>query len=283
MQESLLSDLKSDLSISAILRNGWFLFEITPFSNEEETQKVIADIMKVKPVDVKGGKIEHLNDCCGNHSIPSQIVRKSIKYLTPQTFLIALYMDGTSFLMNRPVAIVVEPEISYMTFPEHPHLNMGSFDTKTRSFFPDSLCLGGKEHDWGESEKDRLYEAISQTAIWLYRHQIWVETRRYKTRGEWIGPGADPLPGYCYPQHINPHGTCWCGNKKSYKDCHRYNDLIDWAKEISLKSNIQLEVAKQKIMSYFINGYELWRRQIKIPTEKVNSNLKTLLNYAKHP
>ena len=286
MDNSLLSNLKSEFGFvkfrdgadTDLTKEGWFLLEITPFSSNQDNIQVVSDIMEGKPVDVKGGTIGHLNTCGETeHRISSNIVKKALRKVKPATFLVAVYTGQTEVMGKSPVAVVLEPDISYVKFPDHPHLNMGFYDAKRKFYFPDSLCLAGREHDWGQDEKDRLLEVFCQISIWLYRHLVWVATREYKPKGEWIGPGADPLPGYCYPRHLNPHGECHCGSKKRYKDCHRLQDLQELIKQIAFYENTPIEEVRKRAMPFATNGYTLWRNNVGIPTQIQRDKVKSAL------
>lgn len=285
MDNYLLSNLESEFGYvkykdgvdTDLTKEGWFLLEIKPFSFNEDNIRIMSDIIKGKPVDVKGGVIGHLNTCDEtNHSISSNLIKKALKRVKPQTFLVAVYRGKTK-LSETPLAVVLEPKISYEEFPDHPHLNMGFYDAMSKFYFPDSLCLAGNEHVWGQNEKECLLEVFCQISIWLYRHLVWVATRVDKPKGEWIGPGGDPLPEYCYPRHLNPHGDCRCGSKKKYKDCHRLNDIQEWVKQSTLLSGIPIMEVKKKFIPFVTQGFSLWKNNVGIPSNHSIEKLKSIL------
>jgi hypothetical protein len=67
-------------------------------------------------------------------------------------------------------------------------------------------------------------EAIRLVAIWLLRHMIWENCRRYVTPGIWIG-SAVPILSFDFPKVIDPNGHCRCGKQVEYKKCHMTQDL----------------------------------------------------------
>jgi len=69
---------------------------------------------------------------------------------------------------------------------------------------PDSICY--------TADNEGRY-TFRQVSIWLFRHQIWVET------GEWIGNHKAVLSPLDYFLVANPASHCRCGTKKTYSTC----------------------------------------------------------------
>jgi hypothetical protein len=118
--------------------------------------------------------------------------------------------------------------------------------------------------------------AFDQISIWLLRHQVWVETRKYKNGGEWIGPQVGQLNSFDYPMVLNPHGKCRCGSNKKYMECHRPSDLEDFTSYWAKRKNItEIEMKRQMINDVG----QSWQKRIHLfhyPSLKI-------LNNALHP
>lgn len=285
MDQSIITDLKLKFGPAewfngkTITKRGWFLLEISPLPPQEEISKVASDIIRNRKVDVLEGRVLHSTECLEKyHEIRSSVVRKAIKRVMQQSFKVAVYTGETELLGRQPVAIVIQPEISYVAYPDHPHLNVGFYDKKTRFYFPDSLCYAEKGFEWGDTESERFRNAFSQISIWLFRHMIWLETRNFVKRGEWIGPGSDPLPGHDYPFFLNPQGMCWCGSKKVYKDCHRHHDLEDLITEIVNMKSISHEEAREKLLHYESDNLRTWQHRILTPSMSAKKNIRNILH-----
>lgn len=288
MDNSLFNDLKKDFgnvkwvdqNLKGITKQGWFLLEINPVPVQEEINLVASDIIEGRTVGVTGGKLSHWNEC-GNakHYIGSKIIRKALKNLKQQTYFVAVYTGEVGFkgLKNQPIAIVLDPEITYINFPDHPHLNGSIFDPFNRFFFPNSLCYTDSPEDLGSNEKERILNAFDQISMWLFRHQVWVETRKYIEGGIWIGPEAAPLPPYEYPGMLNPNGKCRCGSNKSYSACHRTQDLTELAKMKAAYERKTLDQAKMSLLPYMSNGFSNWKATVETPTVKSLNKLKSIL------
>lgn len=285
MDDSLIYDLQAEFgqvvswhSVSnGITKEGWFLLEITPFPEKGELNKIVADIENGRTVGVTGGQLTHLSECDEKHHvIKSGIVQKALKDLSEKTFKVAVYAGNTSLkeLDSQPIAIVLEPKISYFLFPDHPHLNAGAFDKINGFYFPNSLCYTDNPAELGDSLKDRLLEAFSQISIWLFRHQIWEATRKYKKMGEWIGPQADRAEDYVYPLLLNPNGVCRCRSGKKYSICHRLSDVNAFLTKFQ---TAQPMVTKEKPNLLGWITIERWEREVNQPSVHSIEKLKELL------
>ncbi|MEQ2529430.1 SEC-C metal-binding domain-containing protein [Bacillaceae bacterium CLA-AA-H227] len=281
MKDSLIKELQSEFgqavdyhSAKGLTNEGWFLLEINPFPAQTELEKIVSDIDNIRPVGVQGGKLIHL-EYCGeiNHNIRQKEVRKAMKDIENQSFKVAVYSGFTNLqvLQNQPIAIVLEPEISYFTYPDHPHLNVGGFDNANNFYFPDSLCYTDNPKLLGNSKKERLLNAFDQISIWLLRHQIWEASRKYKRRGSWIGPEAGTFSPYDYPPILEPLRKCWCGSGKLYKDCHCESDLTALANKEAEEKGIPLEQMKRMILHHKLN---VWEQRFRLPKRKSLNQLK---------
>lgn len=281
MSSSLIEYLKTEfgqaveyIDVPGFTKEGWFLLEICPFPQVEEINQIVSDIQNDRVIGVQNGKLIHLDYCEAlNHKIFSSEVRKAIKDIRKQTFKVAVYAGATNLspLENQPIAIVLEPEISYFTFPEHFHLNVGMFDSVNNFYFPDSLCYTDDPKSLGKSQEERLLKTFDYVSIWLFRHQIWEASRAYRKRGNWIGPDVRNLTPDVYPPILDPNGTCWCGSNKKYKDCHSNSDLLQIADTFSEMKNISIDKAKKYVLKLKLN---VWEKNCRLPKRNSLNVLK---------
>ncbi|MEC1759899.1 SEC-C metal-binding domain-containing protein [Schinkia azotoformans] len=284
MYESLIKELRSEFGqaveyhkVKGITNEGWFLLEITPLPIQIELEQIVSDIENINPVGVQGGKLVHL-ECCEahNHNNLQKDVRKALKDLKDQSFKVAVYAGLTNIkiLKNQPIAVVLEPEISYITYPDHPHLNVGGFDPANGFYFPDSLCYIDDPQQLGETKKERLLNAFDQISIWLFRHQVWESSRKYKKRGIWIGPQVGSFAPYDYPPILDPNRACWCGSNKPYKDCHSESDLLALVNKEAETSGISLDQVKRAVI---FNKLNAWEQRLRVPKQQSLNLLKRKL------
>lgn len=269
---SLIKELQSEFgqvveykSAKGVTNEGWFLLEITPSPNSMELEQIVSDIDNVRPVGVQGGKLVHLANCtASDHKVLQKAVREALKHIEEKTFKVAIYVGrtGRMNLENQPIAIVIDPEISYITYPDHPHINVGGYDKVNNFCFPDSLCYTDNPQQLGNTQKDRLLNAFDQISIWLFRHQVWEATRRYKKRGVWIGPEIGELLPSDYPAILEPGRLCRCGSDEKYKDCHSESDLLALVKKLSESNDIPLQQIKGRILYDKLN---VWERGVRLP------------------
>lgn len=204
---------------------GWFLLEINPLPHGE-LLPVISDIHFGRDVGVSylDGHVYHDPSCTVEHALPDELDRLLIKVsksLKPKTFRVALFpgVRGGA-LSNQPLAIAFDPLLNYALYPDHPHLNAGNND------IPETLCYTDDVPGLGTTDGERMKEAIRLIAIWLLRHMIWEESRRYGRLGQWIGPAEPSTFGSLdYLCFIDPNGHCRCGKQVAYKKCHMPQDL----------------------------------------------------------
>jgi len=232
-----------------LTRKGWFLLEATPLPPRDEIYNVITDIHLSKPVNVFNGKIYHSINCTlEKHDLNkklNRIISGVIDSLEEQRFLVAVNLT-TDTEEEIPVAICLEPQIDYITFPDHPHISLW-WTPDPKNFITHSLCYAAPG-SLNSDPYEKVKEALGQICIWLFRHQVWLETRKV-SKGLWIGPGAGPLKPQEYPEFLNPLGFCRCGSKKIYAQCHLASD-------IALKERCTYSEAKKKINS-LINTWPL--------------------------
>ena len=258
--------------INGMPGTGWFLMEVTPCPPKDQRPLVVADIIANKGILVELGCLYHDPSCQSpNHKIENQVVKKVINNLKKQTFCIAVYLNpcgaplNQPLLMGRPIAIAVDPVISYSVYPDHPHLNLSNpIFQKTNEYFPDSLCYMTEKLPIDNYERFLL--ALDTITIWLFRHQIWLATRKLEGEGIWIGPHEGILDDEAFAFRLDPSGRCRCGKGIKYADCHQGIDT--------------LKTRKQRGFTINHNGgrltRELWESWIHEPEQTAISNLRAV-------
>lgn len=227
---------------------GVFLLKVTPLPPPDELEWVIADICAGEmPVRVNQGRVYHSSHCtCQNHDIQDERVRNVIHKLKEETFVLAVHpnISGPNILgelpyEGKPLVIPFNPIISYMNFPDHPHLSMGTnqmFLQGTPFYIPDTICFTAASNDTlGNNQVSRLLNTFDEITIWLLRHQVWVATRETTGHGIWIGPHEGHLDPEAFVARLNPEGNCRCGNRKQYSSCHLKQDL----EEVKIKYGLR--------------------------------------------
>lgn len=238
MDEHIIKQLQEYFPVKRVKgfnNSGWFLIEITPFPPADELPLIVSDIINDRTIDVSSnGQVRHYLDCHHEHPVPANI-KKILSKLKEQTFLVAVHPGNFNVYQGQPIAIAIEPKITYTVYPDHPHLNVGNvtmLDGK-QVFLPDSFCYTDRPFELGFDPVQRLIKGISMISIWLLRHQIWLLTREHQFKREWIGPEADPFKPEEYPLFLNPNGLCRCGKNSLYKTCHMSHDIELLLKQIT--------------------------------------------------
>lgn len=170
------------------------------------------------PVCVDKGRVYHSNECNAQvHVIQDNLVKDAIQKLKEETFHIAIHpnisLEPTEelFYGGKPLVIPFDPAITYMRFPDHPHLNMGTnlkLLPGTNYSLPDTICYSSEPNSkLGNNQRDRLLYTFDEVTIWLFRHQVWVAKRELTEHGKWIGPHEGQLDPESFPSRLNPQ--CW--------------------------------------------------------------------------
>jgi hypothetical protein len=248
---------------------GWCLLDTTPLPPSNELLKVISDIHSIRPVHIEEGKLRHSAACTDSeHSLPNKhrkALLKAAETLTEQKFSLAVHPDHPAY-PGTPVVIALDPPINFTVYPDHPHINAMGGPTNFGYFArPDSLCYGVVE-DLPTDPYQRMDYLLAQVLIWLVRHQVWQETRKYKKPGLWIGDGYPPIPPAGYPRFLNPTGPCRCGRDKQYRKCHMASDIV-------LRERCSIEQAHLRIPKYTA----AWPKSVQVPQEAELDRLKQLL------
>ena len=220
--------------LSGVPGSGWLLIEASPLPHVTEKHMVAADIFKNGPVRIEAGQLRHSGQCTfKGHNLPKE-VSKAVSTIIETKYIIAVYKGSSGVLEGQPVAIPLRPTISYIQYPDHPHLNTGRLvSIEGESFYlPDSLCYTNSPKELGETDYGRIFEALIQVLMWLFRHEIWLATRSIKKPGLWIGPDVEnDTPEIC-AGFLNPEGVCRCMSDKKYFDCHMPRDIQKLKKSV---------------------------------------------------
>lgn len=209
--------------IKGISTKGWFLAEINPLPPVGEREAIVSDIISGRMFSTCNGQVRHSRECQDNsHKIPPEFsfIKALLKKIPNTTFQVAVYPGDSIAYGGQPLLIALEPEINYNLYPDHPHINVGGereFEGK-KSFIPDSLCYTDLPETLGTDTFERIYAALEYGTEWLFRHLIWLETRK-KGKAIWIGNQLITI-NMGYSNFLNPDGQCRCGKRKLYKDCH---------------------------------------------------------------
>lgn len=249
---------------------GWFLLEISPLPPTGEKELVAADICREELVTVNNGKVYHCSDCSIREHKLSQKLRRAVEQIPDEKFLVAVYGGEPGILNGQPIAIVLEPEISYAVYPDHPHISQGFHKhIDTEFYIPDSVCYTNDPSNLGDDKNSRLLTVFDEMCIWLFRHQLWLATRHLHNKGEWIGPSEGNLLPQHYASHLNPLGKCHCGKDRVYRDCCMPNDVM-----IAVKCDRQEAI--KRIDRFVLQG--LWKRYIGTPQKNSLDRLKRAIN-----
>jgi len=270
---------KSVLINSPILPKGvWHLIDVRPYPEREHLHEIISDINSDRCVVVSyNGKLKHYKECKSEHDDLPKCFKAIEPLLQPMSFKVAV---REKYYRGYPVAVVIEPEISYCTFSDHPHIStfidIGTYrSASTQDAPPFSLCLAEDQGTFGLDLNERMTNIMEETSVWLFRHQLWEASRKFG-KGIWIGPQKNAEANHQFIYSRNPNGLCHCGRKRLYKDCHlqvdfnnyksinpqlhsflkkRDSDLIDldrylylWEARIRSVNNAKLEVLKSFLL-----------------------------------
>ena len=119
--------------------------------------------------------------------------------------------QGSGGQPMHPRIVVLEPEISLKTFPDHPHLSLSGRE----SFV---CAMGAHLTDWNwESVTTAVLYYLRQTAIWLLNTVVWIATREIGD-GRWLSPDASHT-ALGQLLEAAPNGPCPCQGPNRYRDC----------------------------------------------------------------
>lgn len=173
--------------------------KLAPFKSDEQLGQILDDLEQARPILIHGGRVLHDPECRATHShgIHVDQLDRNLEF----EFLVLGYPPK-----RHPKAFCVAPEISKITFPEHPHLNP---DSSACPYLPSDKVMR-----WDERTISTL---LDYTAIWAAKHQVWVATGG-PGQGRWIGEEAPHNP-YDVLRTVADTDPCPCGNSKKFRNC----------------------------------------------------------------
>jgi hypothetical protein len=246
---------------------GWFLINVNPLPPSGEVEQVVSDICEDRDILLEDGQVRHYPGCSSVHHSLKPELRKVINLLNPQNFKVAVHPGIPGRYNGQPLAIAIDPVISYANFPDHPHLNVGGkgLGAAFKGYLPDSLCYLEDVHELGSDPTVRFRNVFFIIAIWLFRHMVWEAQRKLYRNANWIGPEGSRLPDYAYALTLDPLGPCRCGSQRNYFDCHMMNDI---QKRADLPPAVKARYMKDPI------GAKLaWETSLNAPNKRFVSDL----------
>lgn len=200
-----------------------WLVNIDPIPYESDLLYVIADLDRGMDIDIgQNGKIYHSSSRCRvpleDHQVllpklalPQQRYKVQLTYRGPRKMAIA---------STQPKTRILDPEISYKTFPLHPHMYRGKQDDSWACPLSPQLT----KWEWGAGATV-MY--LDQVAIWLLKTAIWIVTGAgIAGLGKWIGPDT-PHDKLHLIRDTGLSNPCWCGSGIAYRNCHFKSDSIN--------------------------------------------------------
>jgi hypothetical protein len=224
------------------LTGEWYFISATPVRKCNDNEGIVSDIIQGIDITTYNGSVIENDDGKGNKNTLSAKIQNVISQLEEKTFIVAIYDNKSLAFKGQPLAICIDPLITFIDFPYHPHLNAAGkiYDT----FIPPTICYTDNPENLGNLFGDRIYDAMHYITIWLYRHQIFEVF--YSTYGDikWIGLEVkDRLDNHVFVNQLNPFGDCHCGSGTKYVSCCLNKDMI---------ANLRLNAKGKKIDSNLI-------------------------------
>jgi len=237
----------------------WYFLSITPLPDKEEIECVIYDILNGNDISMLDGQLRHNPNCeVKNHKLPKRY-KKIASNLSKVTYNVAIFSNHLGLLLGQPIALCIDPLITYNNYPEHPHLNMPVIG---EDYCPPSLCYTDNPDDLGHMFGDRIFDAMFHVTEWLFRHQIWEMHRELFGNGKWIGPEAESgFKNGEYVRFLNPNGNCRCSSNLRYFECCMKEDIKLYLNHInSVQSTMQLKATPN-----LLTHMKVWRESILEP------------------
>lgn len=182
---------------------------LTPFSAGmplEEVQAIVADLDEDRAVRVLAdGALAHYEKCAGKHA-PRPGLR--LKRVLQGTFEVEIAYRRPP---GCPISRTISPRINrHHTSGPPPHL-LNAIEALCVLFPADGAWV------WG---LHGIRHYANYTAIWLAKHQAWIEARERGVGLDHAWPGSvvghDPAQ---LQRLLRPRDPCRCGSGKAYGDC----------------------------------------------------------------
>lgn len=199
---------------------AWCL-KMNPIPDESELGYILADLDVGTGVAVdQQGKVQHSKLQCKIPMDCHPILLPNIKIMW-HTYLVDLIYRPpikNAIWPRQPKARIISPEISFQTYPNHPHMYVSGNESWACPLSPQD-----KQWQWG---KGATVSYLDQLAIWLLKTAVWMATGAgIAGLGKWIGASTshDPLSLLQTIRSIDP---CWCGSGLCYEKCHMQVDAM---------------------------------------------------------
>lgn len=274
MTEDLSSLSWTNKSVLGLKGEEWLLMEVTPLPPKDELESVVMDIIENREIGFRNGQVRRWHENPAKKIKSDPVLKNIISKLQKRTFQVAVLInEDNEFFGGQPIVFAINPIISYLNFPDHPHLNVPSKPKGV--FLPDSLCYGYtmEPKKYLGTDYQRYIRTLDEVSLWLFRHQIWEMYRGITGKGKWIGNHyKHGLPAESYPGLLNPRGRCRCGRPISYLQCHLKSDLRS---HITSKWNAdgnktRLEIQNSTIKSILDKWEPYVQRPLQNQFEKLN-------------
>lgn len=261
----------------------WFGLEVKPLPSYEDLKMVAYDVAKDNILHITGNlALSHSELCTEKHHDLDDLLERALEETSDHTYMLAIWEGNDQVLNGQPVVISLDPEISFNIYPDHPHINAGGLFKSENKYIPSSICYTDDPNALGDNQYTRILEAIHQTIIWLFKHQIWVSTKKIG-KGIWIGPQVYNNENQQFSYYRDPYGKCRCGSNKQYYKCHLNEDF----RNLCLNESILLRpenrcstIFKKANGTVDVEKYRsYWEKKINDPQNKVLSLLKKEIQY----
>ena len=209
------------------LPQGWFLLETSPVpADTSDLCNTLADIASGAEVEINRatGEVHHSTSCSTQtHYLDLPFLNAAHK-LKRRNFKIAIFVGLPDMPAEKPIAVPISPVISFNEYPDHPHLNLAG-ETIPGYSFPDNICYIDNFAALDNNFNDRVSSIIRQLSVWLLKHQLWVVMRLTTSPAIWLPPDAEVFPRNFLADRLDPKGSCWCGSRLPYQECHLSRDI----------------------------------------------------------
>jgi len=204
----------------------WHL-TMSPIPRADELHEILYDLDQGNLVCVGvNGLVAHDNHTC-EKTADHELLLPRLK-LTPVSYQVDLIYPPAPFVRGRPVqprAKVMAPALNAATCPRHPHLYLARGDESWAC----PLSPQSTSWTWGPGA---TLAYLDQVALWLLKTVVWLATGGgILSFGKWLGPDT-PHGALDLLSSVSATDPCWCGNGRSYEDCHRARDIQRAANEL---------------------------------------------------
>ena len=193
-----------------------------PIPPQDELAKVIRDLNDGRVVDVGfRGQVRHSD---ATPIVDSDDITRSLQRLCipRRPYVVELQYPVAQKGPAGPVhprVRVVHPEMSFRTYPRHPHMSSDAYGDS----WP--CPVSPHETSWAWT-KGATWLYLAHVALWILKTEVWARTGGgIGSCGTWLGPGTPHTPSYIVGA-VRTDGPCRCGSGGFYKRCHQARDIL---------------------------------------------------------